>query len=130
MIHNYIVDVRKGGDLLKSFEQSNLLNNMCSFTLKNLKGAKSNIFTCKLCVWVIFLILFTSYRLCDNSNPFTYEPRKGAKSNTFTCQLCNCTSLGDWLFTVTIVTWTYEDPFRFVSNAFKKGSYLLRSNTL
>ena len=29
MMHNFITDVRKGGDLLKSFEQSDLLNNMC-----------------------------------------------------------------------------------------------------
>ena len=45
-------DVRKGGDLLKSFEQSNLVNNMCSLMdkLQIVKGAKSNIFTCKLCV--------------------------------------------------------------------------------
>ena len=27
MMHNFIADVRKGGDLLKSFEQSNLVNN-------------------------------------------------------------------------------------------------------
>ena len=32
--NNFIADVRKGGDLLKSFEQSNLVNNMCSFTYK------------------------------------------------------------------------------------------------
>ena len=33
--NNFIVDVRKGGDLLKSFElQSNLINNMCSFMYK------------------------------------------------------------------------------------------------
>ena len=34
MMHDFIVDVRKGGDLLKSFEQSNLVNNMRSFTYK------------------------------------------------------------------------------------------------
>ena len=32
--NNFIADARKGGDLLKSFEQSNLTNNMCSFTYK------------------------------------------------------------------------------------------------
>ena len=35
MMHNFIsADVREGGDLLKSFEQSNLVNNMRSFTYK------------------------------------------------------------------------------------------------
>ena len=120
--NNFIADVRKGGDLLKSFEQSNLVNNMCSFTYKFFKGAESNIFTCKLCLWVIFTILFTtvlfkSRLLCDNSNSLMYEPQKGAKSNTFTCQLCDCTSHADWLCIVIIVTWMYKDLFRFVTNA-------------
>ena len=84
------------------------------------KGPKTNILTCKLCAWVIFKILFTRL-LCDNSNSLTYEPRKGAKSNTFTCQLCDCTSHVDWLFTIKIVTWTYEDLFRLVTNALKKA---------
>ena len=35
MIHNFIADVRKGGDLLKSFEQTNLLNNLRSITFKS-----------------------------------------------------------------------------------------------
>ena len=30
MMLNFIADVRKGGDLLKSFEQSNLVSNMSS----------------------------------------------------------------------------------------------------
>ena len=30
VINNFIADVRKGGDLLKSFEQSNLVSNMSS----------------------------------------------------------------------------------------------------
>ena len=35
MMHNVIADVWKGGDLFKkSFEQSNLVNNMRSFTYK------------------------------------------------------------------------------------------------
>ena len=32
MMHNFIADFRKGGDLLKSFEQINLVNNLRSFT--------------------------------------------------------------------------------------------------
>ena len=87
------------------------------FYVRIVKGPKTNIFTCKLCRWVIFIILFTRL-LCDNSNFLTYEPRKGAKSNTFTCQLCDSTSHADWLFTIIIVTWTYEDLFRLVTNAF------------
>ena len=90
------------------------------FYVRIVKGPKTNIFTCKLCAWVIFIILFTRL-LCDNSNSLTYEPRKGAKSNTFTCQLCDSTSHADWLFTIIIVTWTYEDLFRFVTNALKKA---------
>ena len=31
MMQNFIADVRKGGDFLKSFEQSNLSNNLRSF---------------------------------------------------------------------------------------------------
>ena len=90
------------------------------FYVRIVKGPKTNIFTCRLCAWVIFIILFTRL-LCDNSNSLTYEPRKGAKSNTFTCQLCDCTSHADWLFTIIIVTWTYEDLFRLVTNAIKKA---------
>ena len=37
-MHNFIADVRKGGDLLKSFEQRNLVNNMRSFAYKFKKG--------------------------------------------------------------------------------------------
>ena len=33
-MHNFMADVRKGGELLKSFKQSNLVNNMRSFTYK------------------------------------------------------------------------------------------------
>ena len=36
----------------------------------------NNIFTCKLCAWVIFIILFTGL-LCDNWNYLTYGPRNG-----------------------------------------------------
>ena len=90
------------------------------FYVRIVKGPKTNIFTCKLCAWLIFIILFIRLP-CDTSNSLTYEPRKGAKSNTFTCQLCDCTSHADWLFTIIIVTWTYEDLFRFVTNALKKA---------
>ena len=38
MMHNSIVDVRKGGELKKSFEQSNFVKNMRSFKYKFQKG--------------------------------------------------------------------------------------------
>ena len=50
VINNFIADVRKGGDLLKSFEQSHLVNIYAFFHVQILKGAKSKIFKCKLCV--------------------------------------------------------------------------------
>ena len=41
MMHNFVADVRKGIDLLKSFEQSNLLNNMaCVLSHTNRKRGK------------------------------------------------------------------------------------------
>ena len=73
----------------------------------NWKKVQSPTSSCKLCAWVIFIILLTRL-LCGDSNSLRYEPRKGAKSNTFTCQLCDCTSHVDWLFTVRIVTWTWR----------------------
>ena len=52
--NNFIADVRKGADLLKSFEQSNLVNNMCSFTYKFLKG-QSPTSSHANCVYELFL---------------------------------------------------------------------------
>ena len=68
---------------LKIAWENFVVNNLPFFYVRIVKGSKTNIFTCKLCARVIFIILFTSL-LCDNSNSLTYEPRKGAKSNTFT----------------------------------------------
>ena len=125
MKHNLIAAVvMKPRWFLKIVWEKFVVNNLrFSFKVRIVKGSKTNIFTCKLCAWVIFIILFT-WLLCDNSNSLTYEPWKGAKSNTFTCQLCDCTSHADWLFTVIIVTWTYsvyEDLFRFVTSTLKKA---------
>ena len=121
MKHNLIADfVMKPMWFLKMVWENFIVNNLRFFKVRMVKGPKTNIFTWKLCAWVIFLILFTRI-LCDNSNSLTYEPRKGAKSNTFTCQLCDCTSHADWLFTIIIVTWTYEDLFHLVTNALKKA---------
>ena len=98
------------------------------FYVRIVKGPKTNIFTCKLCAWVIFIILFTRL-LCDNSNSLTYEPRKGAKSNTFTCQLCDCASHADWLFTMINSNLNVWRPVSFCNQCLKRGSCLLRSNS-
>ena len=120
MKHNLIADViMKPRWFLKIVWENFVVKNLPFFNVRIVKGRKTNIFTCKLCAWVIFIILFTSL-LCDNSNSLTYERRKGAKSNTFTCPLCDCTSHADWLFTIIIVTWTYEHLFRLVTNALKR----------
>ena len=103
MKHNLITDVViKPRWFLKIVWENFVVKQFAFFYVRIVKGPKTNIFTCKLCAWVIFIILFTRL-LCDNSNSLTYEPRKGAKSNTFTCQLCDCISHADWLFTIIIV---------------------------
>ena len=97
------------------YKQSNLLN--ASFHVQIVKGAKSNIFTCKLCAWVIFIILFIRL-LCDKKKlEFPRVPTaKGSKVQHFhvLAFMCDCTSYADWLFTLIRVTWTYEDLFHFV----------------
>ena len=121
MKHNLIADViMKPRWFLKIVWENFVVKNLPFFNVRIVKGRKTNLFTRKLCAWVIFIILFTSL-LCDNSNSLTYERRKGAKSNTFTCQLCDCTCHADRRFTIIIVTWTYEDLFRLVPNALKKA---------
>ena len=127
MKHNLIADVViKQRWFLKIAWENFVVKQFAFFFVQIVKGPKTNIFTCKLCAWVIFIILFTRL-LCDNSNSLTYKPRKRAKSNTFMCQLCDCTPQADWLFTIIRVTWTYEDLFRLVTNALlKKGSCLFK----
>ena len=127
MKHNLIADVViKQRWFLKIAWENFVVKQFAFFFVQIVKGPKTNIFTGKLCAWVVFIILFTRL-LCDNSNSLTYKPRKRAKSNTFMCQLCDCTPQADWLFTIIIVTWTYEDLFRLVTNALlKKGSCLFK----
>ena len=115
---------------LKIVWENFVVNNLLLFYVRIVKGPKTNIFMSKLCAWVIFMILFPRL-LWDNSNSLMYEQRKGAKSDTFTYQLCDCSSQADWLFTIIVVTWTYEDlarPHSFCNQWFKKGSCLLRSS--
>ena len=88
--HNLIADlVRKPRWFLKIVWENFLVNNLLFVCVRIVKGPKSNIFTCKLCAWVIFIILFTGL-LCDNSNSLTYEPRKGQSP---TLSRANCVIL-------------------------------------
>ena len=129
MKHNLIADVViRPRWFLKIAWENFVVNNLRFFKVRIVKGPKTNIFTCKSCAWVIFIILFTRL-LCDNSNSLTYEPRKGAKSNTFTCQLCDCTSHADWLFTMINSNLDVWRPVSFCNQCLKKGSCLLRSNS-
>ena len=126
MKHNLIADVvMKPRWFLKIVWENFVVNNLRFFYVRIVKGPKTNIFTCKLCAWVIFIILFASL-LCDNSNSLT---RKGAKSNTFTCPLCDCTSHADWLFTMINSSLDVWRPVWFCNQCLKKGSCLLRSNS-
>ena len=34
MMYNFIIDFRKGCDFLKSYQQNDLVNKLCSFTFK------------------------------------------------------------------------------------------------
>ena len=123
MKHNliFIADVvMKPRWFLKIVWDNFVVNNLRFFFRRDCKRAKDQHPMCKLCAWVIFMILFTRF-LCDNSNSLTYKQRKGVKYNTFTCQSCDCTSHADCLFTIIIVTWTYEDLFHFVTNALEKA---------
>ena len=129
MKHNLIADVViKPRWFLKIVWENFVVKQFASFYVRIVKGPKTNIFTCKLCAWVIFIILFTRL-LFDNSNSLTYEPRKGAKSNTFTCQLCDCTSHADWLFTMIYSNLDVWRPVSFCNQILKKGSCLLRNNS-
>ena len=103
---------------LKIVWENFVVKQFASFLRTNCERAKDQ----HLHLQIVCMSYFYNSRLLrDNSNSLTYEPRKGAKSNTCTCQLCDCTCHADWLFTIIILTWTYEDLFRFVTNALKKA---------
>ena len=124
VMNNFIADVRKGSNLLKSFEQSNLVNNMRSFTYKFWKSKVQHLHV-QIVWWVIFIILFTRL-LCDNSNSLI---TKGGKVQHFhvpavrlyiSCRLAfhsNNSNLNVWR------------PVSFCNQCLKKGSSLLRSNS-
>ena len=128
MKHNLIADVViKPRWFLKIVWENFVVKNLPFFDVRIVKGRKPNIFTCKLCAWVIFIILFTGL-LCDNSNSLTYEPRKGAKSNTFhvpAVWLCISCRLAFHNNNSNLDVWR---PVSFSTQCLKKGSCLLRSN--
>ena len=60
MKHNLIADVvMKPRWFLKIAWENFVVNNSRCFFRTNCKRPKTKIFTCKLCAWVIFIILFT-----------------------------------------------------------------------
>ena len=89
MKHNLIADVVKPRWLLKIVWENFLVNNFAFCYVRIVKGLKSNIFTCKSCAWVIFIILLTRL-LCDNLNSLTYKPQKG---QSLTLSRANCVIL-------------------------------------
>ena len=120
MKHNLIADVIMNPRWFLKIVWDNFVVNNLPFLRTNCERAKDQHLHMQIvCMNYFYLILFTRL-LCDNSNSLTYERRKGAKSNTFKCQLCDCTCHADWLFTIIILTWTYEDLFRLVTNALKR----------
>ena len=129
MKHNLIADVvMKPRWFLKIVWENFVVNNLRFFKARIVKGSKTNIFTCKLCAWVIFIILFTRL-LCDNSNSLTYESRKGGKVQHFhvpvvwlyiSCTLAFHNSNSD------LNVWK---PVLFCNQCLKKGSCLLRGNS-
>ena len=54
-MHNFIADIRKGGDLLKLFEQINLANNLRSFMFKLYGKGQSSTSSRANCVHELFL---------------------------------------------------------------------------
>ena len=127
MKHNLIADVLKRRWFRKIVWENFVGNNLRLFYVRIVKGLKSNIFMCKLWVWVILIILFT-WLLCDNSNSLMYEPWKGQSR---TLSHANCVILHLMLvFTVIIVTWMLWRHLQFCNYCLSKGSFLLRSNNL
>ena len=57
-----------------------------------------------------------------------FEPLKG-QSPTLSRALCDCISHADWLSTVIIVTWRFEEV-SFITSALSEFSFLLQINNL
>ena len=88
-------------------DQNDLVNKLhpaCAFFhFRIVKGTKSNMFTCKLRAWQLFL------------NPWvnqikSYSPSKTANSKAFSCKLCDNTT-----YSKILITWA--GPTRFVGLA-------------
>ena len=89
MKHKLIAHVVKPKWFLNTVWANFLVNNFRFFISRIVKEAKSNVFTCKLCAWVIFIILLSGL-LCDNSNSLTYKPRNGQSP---TLSRANCVTV-------------------------------------
>ena len=148
MKHNLIADIVKPWWFLKIVFSSKTICVILRTNCKQNKVRHHHVqIVCMSYFWK--MILFTGL-LCDNSNSLTYKPRKGkvqfflvetmwpgeewtSSHNALRFKLVyqhfrDCKSHADWLFTVTIVTWMYEDLFSFVIRASSEGSFLLRIN--
>ena len=55
MIDNFIADFQKGGDFLKSHRAKWSCKQVAFFYVQPVKGAKYNIFMCKLRAWWLIL---------------------------------------------------------------------------
>ena len=84
MKHNLIPDFVEPRRFLKIFWENFLLNNLLFFFLRGIiKGPNSNLFSCKLCTWVIFIILFTRI-------PSRTRTTKGAKPTLLIVRVKDC----------------------------------------
>ena len=122
MKHKIIAHVVKPRRFLKTVWANFRRKQFASFYLRIVKEAKSNVFTCKLCAWVIFIILLTGL-LCDRIPSRTnYKMGKVQHFHVQTVWLyISCTMASHKLI---IVTWMFEDLFSFVTSTFSKGCFL------
>ena len=126
MKHNLIEDVvMKPTWFLKIVWKNFIVNNLRFFNVRIIKGPKSNIFTCKLCAWVIFIILFTRFPgldCCVITRIPSRTSHERSKVQHFHLQTV-WFDISFWLFTVMIVTLTYEDIFSFVTSAYARALF-------
>ena len=151
MKHNLIADIVKPWWFLKIVWADFLVEQFALFYVRIVKRTKSDTITCKLCAWVIFIKWSCLLDYCVITRiPSRTNQERGklqhflvetmwpeeewtSSHNALRFKLVyqhfpDCISHADWLFTVTIVTWKYEDLFSFVISASSEGSFLLRIN--
>ena len=125
MKHNLIADVViKQRWFLKIAWENFVVKQFAFFFVQIVKGPKTNIFTCKLCAWVIFIILLTGL-LCDRIPSRTnYEIGQPFHVQTvwlyFSCRMAS--------HKLVIVTWIFEDLFSFATSTLSKSCFLRTNN--